>query len=423
MKQVLVIDESTPFRDYLKTKLTENGVHVETAMGSLDGISKVRTSVPDLIILDYHLARQGCFEVLQAKKNNPNTVNIPVIVLAHQIDQKKIVALTPYNLKKVFTKPVKMDALLISLSEILQISFAIDESPGIMEAHVNEDILFIEIAKGLNRDKLELLRFKIMELMDLCAIRVPKIIIMLSDMVLSFADAPNMQKLIEVAVKSSGAKNRNIRVLTRDEFARKFIENQSEYNGIEVVSNLQYAIDGLLTDKDGSKDQEDSIAEFIGDKLLFDRRGAEGEAMQLRFAAETMPKNLDTETIKEFLNDLNIVAVDDDLTILDIIRTTFDRIGVTVKTFSSGSDFLEALQTIKFDLIFLDLLMPGTDGFEVLNYMTAHNIQIPVIVLSAITRRETVLKVFRQGIKSYITKPFSPKAIINKTIEILKPSL
>ena len=423
MKQVLVVDENPPFREYLKTKLTENDVSVDTAINSLDGIAKIRTNIPDLIILDYHLSRQGCFEVLQAKKSNPNTFNVPVIVMAQQIDQKKIVALTPYNIKKIFTKPIKIDALLETLSEILQISFAIDESPGIVEVHVNEDILFVELAKGLNRDKLDLLRFKIMELMELCAIRIPKIIIMISDMILNFADAPNLHKLLDVVMKASGVRARNIRILTRDEFTRKFIEGQSEYSSIEVVSNLQYAIDDLLKDADGAITQDEKMAELIGDKILSGGTGTEGEAMQLRFAAESRPKNLDPEAIKEFLHDLNIAAVDDDWTILETIRSIFRQAGVSIKTYPSGADFLAAVEEEKFDLVFLDLLMSGIDGFMVLNTLNGNNINIPVIVLSAVTQRDTVLKVFRQGIKSYITKPFMPNAIINKTLEILRPSL
>jgi CheY-like chemotaxis protein len=343
--------------------------------------------------------------------------------MAQQIDQQKIIALTQYNLKRVFTKPVKIDALLACLSEILQITFIIDESPGIVEVHVNEDILFVEIAKGLNRDKLDLLRFKIMELIELCAIKIPKIIIMLSDMTLNFADAPNLLKLFHEVAEASGAQYRNIRVLTRDDFTKKFIKGQSKFSGIEVVSNLQYAIDGLLANVGGSIDREDKKAELIGDKLLSSGAETGGEAMQLRFDAETRPKNMDADAVREFLQDLNIAAVDDDFTTLEIIKSIFAHVGVTIKTFSSGSDFLAAIEKQKFDLVFLDLVMSGMDGFSVLNVLSGNNIQIPVIVLSAITQRDTVLKVFRQGIKSYITKPFMPNVIINKTIEILRPLL
>ena len=64
MKQVLIIDENPPFREYLKAKLTFHNVGVLTAISSLDGMAKIRTELPDLVILDYNLSRQGCSEVL-----------------------------------------------------------------------------------------------------------------------------------------------------------------------------------------------------------------------------------------------------------------------------------------------------------------------------------------------------------------------
>jgi DNA-binding response OmpR family regulator len=419
MKQVLIIGENPPFCEYLKMKLGENSVNAEVAIKTLDGVAKIRSVLPDLIILDYDLSRQGCFEILLAKKNNPNTVSVPIIVIAQQVDQETIVELSPYNVKKVFTKPINIDTLFEALSGILNIPFKnTDDSPGIVEVHVNENILFIELAKGLNRDKLDLLMFKIMELVDLNSIKVPKLILMISDMVLSFADAPNLQKLLDVVLSASRAKLQNIRVLTLDDFIREFIEGRKEYDGIEVVSNLQYAVDGLLA-VPASGDQ----AELIGDRLLSGGGGAEGETMQLRYDAEDRPKKMDRETLKRYLSGLKIAAVDDDLTILDMVRLSFQHAGGNIMTYPSGEEFLAAVARERFDLIFLDLLMPGMDGFALLNIMNEKNFQIPVIVLSAVSERETVLRAFRQGVKSYVTKPFYPEALFTKIIEILRPEL
>ncbi|MDR2134568.1 MAG: response regulator, partial [Treponema sp.] len=77
MKHVLIVDETPLFREYLRTKLSENDVSVSIAVNALDGIAKIRAGSPDLIIMDYHLSRQGCLEVLQAKKNNPNAASVP----------------------------------------------------------------------------------------------------------------------------------------------------------------------------------------------------------------------------------------------------------------------------------------------------------------------------------------------------------
>jgi DNA-binding response OmpR family regulator len=423
MKQILIIDETPLFREYLRVKLAENDMEVGIAVNALDGVSKIRNQIPDLVIMDYHLSRQGCIEVLQQKKANPNTVMIPVIVLAQHIDQKKILELVPYNVKKVFTKPVKMDAFFATLGELLQVSFAMDESPGIVEVHVNDDIIFVEIARGLNRDKLDLLRFRIIELVELYDIHVPKLIVMISDMKLGFADGPNMKKLLDTVLQASRARRRFVRLLTRDSFARQFIEEQKEYSEIEVVSNLQYAMDGLLAELDDSMEYAEKKAEIIGDRVLSQgKEPLSGESMALRFDAETKPRQLDLETVRESVQNVRIAVVDDDFVIQELIKNTFQKAGAAVVTFSDGGQYLAVAAKEHFDLVFLDLVMPVVDGFAVLSSLNTMDIHPPVIVLSAVTRRDAVVRAFQMGVKSYLTKPLKPVDIFKKAMEILKPN-
>lgn len=413
MKQILIIDETPQFRDYLKIKLEENGTEASIGISVMDGISKMRNMAPDLIILDYHLGRQGFMEVLRQKKASPNTVNTPVIILAQHIDQKRLLELLPYSVKKVFTKPVKIDALFTTVSEILGIPFNIDESPGIVEVHVNDNIIFIEIAKGLNRDKLDLLRFKITELIDLYDIRVPRVIVMLSDIKLGFADAPNMQKLLETVLQASKAKLRFVRILTNDNFVRQFIKGKKEYEEIEVVTNLHYAVDGLLTEIDTGKK-----AEIIGDKILQAKQRDDGEAMALKFDAEAREASF--ELMKSTVQDLRIAVIDDDFIIQEMLKNIFQESGAMVSTYSNGKEFLTLAGLVDFDLAFLDLNMPVMDGFEVLEALQARNAAYPIIVLSAVSQRETILRAFQMGIKSYLVKPLKPEDIFRKSIEILK---
>lgn len=419
MKQILVIDETPLVREYLTSKLDNQNLEVIVAIHTLDGISKIRTLMPDLIIMDYHLKKNGCLEILKQKKENPNTVNTPVIIMAQHIGQDRLIELVPYDVKKVFTKPVKIDALCATITEILGIPFDIDETPGIVEVHVNDDIIFVEIAQGLNRDKLDLLYFKIRELIALYEIRLPKIIVMLSDITLGFADGPNIKKLLEVILKSSEAAQKNIRVLTMDAFLRKFIEGQKEYADIEVVSNLQYALNGLFKEFADPAEYDGKEAEILEKKVLTADNMAGSESMHLRFAAEVQKNR---EDIIPLIKNLTIAAVDDDFTIQELIKQTFKALGATVKTYSDGAEYLADAETEDFDLVFLDLLMPNVDGFEVLRSMRAGDIRPPVIVLSVVTQRNTVIQAFQLGIKSYLVKPLKPDAILKKTMEILSSS-
>jgi DNA-binding response OmpR family regulator len=419
MKQILIIDDSPLVREYLRSKLDIQNIEVIVAINALDGISKIRTQMPDLIIMDYHLKKASCLEVLKQKKESPKTVNTPVIIMAKHIDQSRIIDLIPYNVKKVFTKPVKIDALCTTITEILGVSFNIDETPGIVEVHVNDNIIFVEIAQGLNRDKLDILYFKIRELIALYDIRLPKIIVMLSDITLSFADGLNIQKLMTVLLESSGVEKKNLRILTRDTFLRKFIEGQKEYADIEVVSNLQYAMDGLLEEFTDPAEYEGKEAELIGEKILSADTMTHSELMHLRFETEVKSTR---ENIKDLMNNLKIAVVDDDFTIQELIKCTFKSSGSTIKTYSDGGEFLANVKAENFDLVFLDLLMPKVDGFKVLRTLKTGRIHQPVIVLSAVSQRNAVIQAFQLGIKSYLIKPLKADDIFTKAMEILRSS-
>jgi DNA-binding response OmpR family regulator len=420
MKQVLIIDESPLLREYLNLKLSENDIDVDLAKNGLEGSSKIRNGTPDLVILDYNLNGNEYLDVLKQKKLNPNTVNIPVIILARRIDQKKILEFLPYDVKKVYTKPVNTELLFGTLAESLRIPLKnLDTRPGVIEAHVNEDIIFIEISKGLNRDKLDLLFFKIRELVDLYDIRIPKIIVMISDTKLTFSDTPNLQKLLETIIHSHGNRTAYVRVLTRDPFVRQFIGRQTDYHEILVVSTLQEAVGDLV----GLKPDDDlRNVEILGSRILSAEMPGRRESLQLRFDAETQAKKPSLEVLRESLKNHRIAVVDDDFVIQELVKNTFGNIGVPVIPFSHGGEYLDSLDTDAFDLVFLDLMMPKVDGFEVLKTLRTRKNTPPVVILSSITQRDTVIRAFQMGIKSYLTKPIKPQDIFRRAMEILEPN-
>jgi CheY-like chemotaxis protein len=415
MKTVLVIDETTQFREYLRAKLEDIGVEVSASVNGLDGLAKLRNIHPDLLIMDYNLSRQGCMEILKQKKASAALAPIPVVITAQQIDQKKILELVPYNVKKVFAKPVKIDALFSTMQELLGITFAVDTSPGIVEVHVNEDIIFVEITEGFNRDKLELLRFKIIELVELYMIKIPKMIVMISGFTMSIADEPNILRLLSVILKSSQAKQKNVRILTRDEYFKTFIREHRDYEDVEVVSNLQYALDGLLKDLETMESRE-TKAVLIGDKVLSTGQ-TQGESLQLRFDGEI---KFSLDDVKESLRGLSVAAIDDDEIIRSLIKQTFNGFDIVMNFFPDGAEFISSLGNAHYDLILLDIIMPRADGFAVLRELRDRSITAPVIILSAVNQRETVIRAFQMGIKSYLTKPIKHTDIFKKTLEILK---
>jgi DNA-binding response OmpR family regulator len=416
MKQVLIIDESPLFREYLKVKFTENDIGVIIGINAMDGVSKMRNSTVDLIIVDYDLTGKGIDYVLNQKKTDLNIAQIPIIILANHIDQRRLIQLVPFNVKKVFAKPVKIDALFATLEQLLDVEFSIDLSSGIVEVHVNDGVIFIEISQGLNRDKLDLLYFKIIELINLYEIIAPRIIVMLSNIHLNYGDGPNLEKLLQTITKASHARMRDIKLLTLDSFARQYVSAQKEYIGLEVVSNLQLALNGLLS---GPIPGGEATPELIGDKLLQGSRNTgANDAMALQFTDESA--RLSAQNIKLTVNGRTIALIDDDLVIQNMIKNAFEKNGAIVRIFSNGSEFLNTIDTEDYDLAFLDLRMPVMDGIETLKVLQTRAISYPIVVLTAVTSRETVIQTFKMGVKSYLVKPLHPDDIYKKAMEILR---
>ena len=295
-----------------------------------------------------------------------------------------------------------------------------DSTPCIIEAHVNDDIVFIEIARGINREKIDLLRFKIRELLDLYGIQKPRVLLMISDMELSFVDGSNLEFLLETVVEASGARTRNIKILARSSFVREFVAGRPEFSDIEVLSSLEFALDGLVADAALAADAPEDKAAIITDRILRAQPSSGNESVTMRFEQEKGKPARIMETAGDLGGGLEIAVVDDDFVIQELLKTTFGELKATVSTFANGRLFLDAVRSRVFDLVFLDLRMPEVDGFGVLAELHAQDLDMPIIVLSAVTQRESVVKAFQAGVKSYLVKPLKPEHILRKTLEILK---
>ena len=413
MKKVLIIDESEMFREYLGKKFTDNNFDVSYGVNGLDGSLKLRKVLPDLIIMDYMLSRKSSHEILDEKQANPNTKDTPVILISNKIDKKKVAELVKYSVRKIYSKPVKMDLLFQGVSEILGIKVEIDDTPCIVEAHLNDEILFIEIAKGLNEEKIELLKYKIQELLKLYQTKTPRFLLMMSNIEITDKQIYKLRNLLEIIVENSSNHPEYIRILTNSEIVNEYVKSVAEFRGIGLTNNLSSALDDLIGIK-GDTFAQDKV---VGEALLAGStpNGSDSDNFQMRFDNEKTFMEL--ETIGD---DIKIAIVDDDLVIRQLVKTVFRNLKWEISLFENGRTFLDSVKEKKYDLVFLDLMMPVLDGFSVLKYLKENKITNPVIILSALSKKETVLKAVNYGVKSYMIKPLKPDAIKRKTAEVLK---
>ena len=116
---------------------------------------------------------------------------------------------------------------------------------------------------------------------------------------------------------------------------------------------------------------------------------------------------------------VKILIVDDEKNIREVIKEYSILEGYEVKEADSGVKALELLNSEKFDLMILDIMMPIMDGFTLLNRKKKKK-RIPTIILSARDDEIDKLEGFDRGIDDYLCKPFSPRELMARVKAILK---
>jgi DNA-binding response OmpR family regulator len=106
-----------------------------------------------------------------------------------------------------------------------------------------------------------------------------------------------------------------------------------------------------------------------------------------------------------------ILIVEDDASIAQLQKDYLELSGFSVRIVESGTDALAALADDSFDLVILDIMLPGVDGFEVLRSIREKE-DIPVLIVSARSEEIYKLNGFGLGADDYITKPFSSAELV-----------
>jgi signal transduction histidine kinase len=106
----------------------------------------------------------------------------------------------------------------------------------------------------------------------------------------------------------------------------------------------------------------------------------------------------------------NLLVVDDNAANRDIVKRNLERQGYHVTTASDGTEGLKLIAGGGFDLVLLDVIMPGLDGLEVLRRMKADTAmrEIPVVMMSALDETSSVIRCIKMGAEDYLMKPFDP---------------
>jgi DNA-binding response OmpR family regulator len=121
-----------------------------------------------------------------------------------------------------------------------------------------------------------------------------------------------------------------------------------------------------------------------------------------------------------------VLVVDDEPDIRELVRINLEQAGHRVVTAADGDEALASVRKEAPDALFLDVRMPGTDGWAVLEELKAGSrrdlSEIPVFMVTAADEPEARLRGGIQGALQYITKPFDPRDLVDALERTLSPS-
>lgn len=118
-----------------------------------------------------------------------------------------------------------------------------------------------------------------------------------------------------------------------------------------------------------------------------------------------------------------VLVVDDEEGIRVLCRVNLELGGYEVTEAADGLEALELARKIRPDLIFLDVMMPRMDGWEVLRQLKEDTTtaSIPVVLLTARTSEDDQMKGWGEGILEYLSKPFNPQLLVEWAAAAMRP--
>ena len=117
---------------------------------------------------------------------------------------------------------------------------------------------------------------------------------------------------------------------------------------------------------------------------------------------------------------IKVLVVDDNDVSINLVEKYFNGSEEIVINgcAHNGVEAINELESHKYDVVLLDLIMPIKDGFDVLDYIKENGINIPIIITSSFGDEEAIRKVSEYGVRYYALKPYDMEKIKNKIIDV-----
>ncbi|MCS7337771.1 MAG: response regulator [Verrucomicrobiae bacterium] len=393
MKRILFVEDDPVVIAVYRNRLEREGFSIEVAEDGLVAMRSLATTKPDLVILDLMLPKVNGLEILKYIRGNTRLGAVPVIVLsnAYLPDMVKQAMLAGAN-KPMFKSQCTPATLLKVVRSFLPESggngedgargpgAGVKTGAGTAEAGQAEEGLDLSIMLRARAEFLETAPAEMTHIRELCVAYIKN------------AASPTGLTLLE---------NLYQRV--------HFISARAGLIGLSRIAMLAGAFEAVLF--------EIVLRPASATKSLFHTIAQATDCLR------RLVDHADTDSADALL-DAKVLVVDDDGVCNHIMVQALRRVNLKAVGVKDPVDAIRLLQNDTFDLVLLDIMMPGMDGFDVCKQLRglSHQRTTPVIFVTANAEFENRVKSILSGGNELIAKPISPMELALKAITILLDS-
>lgn len=396
---ILVIDDDSEIRYTIGQYLISKGYEVIFAEDGEMGLQLAKEKQPFAITLDVMLPHKDGWTVLKDLKEDPETKDIPVILVSIIGDKKIGYGLGAFE---YFVKPISSEKLMSAFNRLETLANKQIQKIVIVD---DDELEFEKFKREFKNEKIRIEYIQDSEFaFNKIAEVQPDLIIL--DLMMPKIDGVSLSYKLK---SSPQTKHIPIIISTAKDLTSE--ERTSLNNIVEdiTVKSKGHPLDVLKVVRDRIKLQEDG--------LVMTRRNEEKAAEN-----KSIPDEVETgneESAKNYIGD--VMIVDDDPDTLFTLNEMVQSVNCKTHLARNGIECLKMLETIKPDLVLLDIMMPEMDGFQTLKNIRA-NSKLEGLIVYAVTAKamagdkEVILK---HGFNDYIPKPVNSSVITAKIEQLL----
>ncbi|KHE93258.1 MAG: response regulator [Candidatus Scalindua rubra] len=205
---------------------------------------------------------------------------------------------------------------------------------------------------------------------------------------------------------------------------------ENGYQGIAAAKNTNFkiafldmkmpGINGIETFKEIKKISPDTIIFFMTAYLAEDTLNEAAELETRAILYKPLDLDLILKTLKEDLTKTTILVVDDESVIRDTLQEILEDRGYKVYVAANGYMAIEIAKNTHFDIMFIDILMPGIDGFQTLEEIRKIYPKTKVVLMTGQDIEDFTKQAVSRGAFAHITKPVDLVSLLQLTIKVIE---